>query len=131
MIRSQVRKTATAGVTVTSCDETLYDAPDGQPALAKAEFGLTYTGDLIGESSTSLLLVYTGGDPAQPATLAGEYLGLERVTCTLDGRTGSFVVAHQGRQGAAWPVPRAVSSPTRRLANWPALPATSRRKPAT
>ena len=98
MIRSQVRKTATAGVTVTSWDETLYDAPDGQPALAKAEFGLTYTGDLIGESSTSLRLVYTGGDRAQPATLAGYYLGLERVTCTLDGRTGSFVVAHQGRQ---------------------------------
>ncbi len=98
MIRSQVRKTATAGVTVTSWDETLYDAPNGQPPLAKAEFGLTYTGDLVGESSTSLLLVYTGGDPAQPATLVGDYLGLERVTGTLDGRTGSFVVAHQGRQ---------------------------------
>jgi Protein of unknown function (DUF3224) len=26
-----------------------------------------------------------------------DYLGLERVTGTLDGRTGSFVVAHEGR----------------------------------
>jgi hypothetical protein len=97
MIRSQVRKTATATVTVTSGDETRYDTPDGQAPLAQAEFGLTYTGDLVGESSTRLLLVYTGGDPAQPATLIGDYLGLERVTGMLGGRTGSFVVAHQGR----------------------------------
>jgi len=103
MIRSQVRQTATASATVTSWDETRYDAPDGQSPLAQAEFGLTYTGDLTGESSTRVLLVYTGGDPAQPGTLVGDYLGLERVTGTLDGRTGSFVVAHQGRHegGAA------------------------------
>lgn len=98
MIRSQVCQTATASATVTSWDETRYDAPDGQSPLAQAEFGLTYTGDLTGESSTRVLLVYTGGDPAQPGTLVGDYLGLERVTGTLDGRTGSFVVAHQGRQ---------------------------------
>jgi hypothetical protein len=97
MIRSQVRQTATASATVTSWDETRYDAPDGQSPLAQAEFRLTYTGDLIGESSTRVLLVYTGGDPAQPETPVGDYLGLERVTGTLDGRSGSFVVAHQGR----------------------------------
>jgi winged helix DNA-binding protein len=74
MIRSQVRKTATAGVTVTSWDETLYDAPDGQPALAKAEFGLTYTGDLMGESSTGEL---AGLRPATPADVAG-YLDARR-----------------------------------------------------
>src|SRR5262249_51682461 len=131
MIRSQVRKTAMAGVTVTSWDETLYDAPDGQPALAKAEFGLTYTGDLIGESSTSLLLVYTGGDPAQPATLAGDYLGLSVSPARSTGAPAAPSSPTRAARRAAWPVPRAVSSPTRRLANWPALPATSMRKPAT
>jgi len=39
MIRSQVRKTATAGVTVTSWDETLYDAPDGSPRLPRPSSG--------------------------------------------------------------------------------------------
>jgi hypothetical protein len=97
MIRSQVRTTAIATVTVTSWEETQDDAPDGQPPLAQAAFGLTYTGDLVGESSTRVLLVYTGGNPAQPETLVSDYLGLERVTGTLDGRAGSFVIAHQGR----------------------------------
>jgi hypothetical protein len=97
MIRAQVRKTATATVTATSWEEGRYDAPAGQPVLAQAEFPLTYQGDLVGKSTTRLLLAYTGGDPAKPATLVGDYVGLERVTGTLDGRTGSFVVQQQGR----------------------------------
>src|SRR5882757_8935612 len=97
MIRSQFRKTATATVTATSWDESHYDAPDGQPALAQAEFPLTYTGDLVGESRTRLLLAYTGGDPAEPTSLVGDYVGYERITGTLDGRSGSFVVTLQGR----------------------------------
>ena len=97
VIRSQLRKTATATVTATSWDESHYDAPDDQPPLAQAEFPLTYTGDLVGTSTTRLLLVYTGGDPAEPSTLVGDYVGFERITGTLDGRTGSFVVRHQGR----------------------------------
>ena len=97
MIRSQIRKTAIATVTAKSWDEANYDAPQGQPALAHAEFGLSYAGDLVGESTTRLLLVYTGGDPNEPKTLLGDYVGLERVTGTLDGRTGSFVVEQHGR----------------------------------
>jgi len=97
MIRSQVRKTAIATVTAKSWDEAHYDAPDGQPALAQAEFGLSYAGDLVGESTTRLLLAYTGGDPNAPKTLVGDYVGLERITGTLDGRTGSFVVEQRGR----------------------------------
>lgn len=97
MIRSQVRKNAVATVTATGWDEAHYDAPEGQPALAQAEFPLTYQGDLVGSSSTRMLLVYTGGDPAKPETLVSDYVGLERITGTLDGRTGSFVVQHEGR----------------------------------
>jgi Protein of unknown function (DUF3224) len=97
MIRSQVRKTVTATVTATAWEEAHYDAPDGQPALAQAEFPLTYQGDLVGESTTRLLLVYTGGDPAEPATLVGEYIGFERVAGTLDARTGTCVARTKGR----------------------------------
>jgi len=97
MIRSQLRKTAGATVTATSWSEAHYDAPDGQPALAQAEFPLTYQGDLVGSSTTRMLLAYTGGDPARPETLVGDYVGFERITGTLDGRTGSFVVQLEGR----------------------------------
>ena len=97
MIRSQLRKTATATVTATSWEEAHYDAPEGAPALAQAEFPLSYTGDLVGESRTRLLLVYTGGDPAEPTSLVGDYVGYERITGTLDGRSGSFVVTLEGR----------------------------------
>jgi len=97
MIRSQIRKTAVATVTATSWSEAHYDAPDGQPPLAQAEFPLTYKGDLVGSSTTRMLLAYTGGDPAKPETLVGDYVGFERVTGILDGRTGSFVVQVEGR----------------------------------
>ena len=97
MIRSQHRKTATATVTAKSWQEAHYDAPEGQPALAQADFTLAYSGDIVGESSTRLLLAYTGGDPADPKSLVGDYVGYERVTGTLDGRTGSFVVEIRGR----------------------------------
>ncbi|HEY2984142.1 MAG TPA: DUF3224 domain-containing protein, partial [Jatrophihabitantaceae bacterium] len=88
MIKSQLRKTATITATAKSWDEARYDSPDGQAALAQADFALIYSGDLVGESSTRMLIAYTEGDPAEPASLVGEYVGLERVTGSLDGRTG-------------------------------------------
>ena len=97
MIRSQVRKTAVATVTATSWEEARYDAPDGQPPLAQADYPLTYQGDLVGSSTTRMLLVYTAGDAAKPETLVGDYVAYERITGTLDGRTGSFVVQFEGR----------------------------------
>jgi hypothetical protein len=97
MIRSQIRKTAVATVTATGWSEAHYDAPDGQPPLAQAEFPLTYQGDLIGSSTTRMLLAYIGGDPAKPETLVGDYVGFERITGTLDGRAGSFVVHVEAR----------------------------------
>lgn len=97
MIKSQLRKTAVITATAKSWEEARYDAPDGQAALAQADFALTYSGDLVGESSSRMLIAYTEGDPAEPATLVGEYVGLERITGSLDGRTGSFVVEFRGR----------------------------------
>ena len=97
MIKSQLRKTVIITATAKSWEEARYDAPEGQAALAQADFAVTYSGDLVGESSSRMLVAYTEGDPAEPASLVGEYVGLERVTGTLDGRTGSFVVEFRGR----------------------------------
>src|SRR6266536_3993454 len=81
MIKSQLRKTANITAAAKSWEEARYDAPAGQAALAQADFALTYSGDLVGESLTRMLIAYTEGDPAEPASLVGEYV-LERVTGT-------------------------------------------------
>jgi hypothetical protein len=97
MIKSELRKTATISITAKSWDEARYDEPEGQTALAQADFTLGYDGDLVGESSVRMLVAYTEGDPAEPASLVGDYVALERVTGTLDGRSGSFVIEEHGR----------------------------------
>jgi hypothetical protein len=86
---------ATVTVTVKSWDESTVA---GEPPhnVARAVFTTAYSGDLVGESTCALLLSYTGGDPADPQSLVGPYLGYEYVTGTLDGRTGSFVLAGTG-----------------------------------
>jgi hypothetical protein len=100
MIKSQLRKTASISISAKSWEEARYDEPDGQPALAQADFTLSYDGDLVGESSVRMLVAYTGGDAADPATLVGDYVAFERVTGTLDGRAGSFVIEERGRHEA-------------------------------
>ena len=97
MVKSHTRKTAVLEASAKSWEEARYDAPEGQPALAQADFILSYTGDLVGESTSRMIVVYTDGDPAEPSSLVGDYVGLERVVGTLDGRTGSFVVDFRGR----------------------------------
>lgn len=97
MIKSQVRSIATATVTATSWNEARYDEPPGQAALAQSDFTLDYAGELAGTSTTRLLIAYVDGDPAQPSTLVGDYVGYERVTGTLDGRSGSFLIEQHGR----------------------------------
>ena len=99
MIKSQTRQTATATVTVDPSlwTEARYDEPPGQPALAQADWKQSYQGDLTGDSAVRMLIVYTAGDPAQPKTLVGDYVGFERFTGILDGRKGSFVIEFRGR----------------------------------
>src|SRR6266566_4086735 len=61
MIKSQPRKTANMTATTKSFEEARYDAPEGQAALTQADFAVTYTGDLVGESSSRMLVAYTEG----------------------------------------------------------------------
>jgi hypothetical protein len=91
------RKTLTATATAKTWEEARYDAPPGQAALAQADFAVSYSGELAGEGASRMLVAYTEGDPAEPSSLVGEYVGLERVTATLDGRTGGFVVEFRGQ----------------------------------
>ena len=75
--------------------DTWDDVPDpappepGAPATGRVGIVKTYTGDdLTGSSSGHLLTTQAGEDAA--------YLAQERVTGTLAGRRGSFVLQHGG-----------------------------------
>ncbi len=80
--------TATSAFTIESWDQSpLDDAPGAQ--LACAVVHKTFTGDLQATSTTNILLagVLDGSGPRA-------YCGVERITGSLDGLAGSFVLLH-------------------------------------
>ncbi|MGH8960317.1 MAG: DUF3224 domain-containing protein [Jatrophihabitantaceae bacterium] len=89
-------KHATITVTGKSWDEKRVAEADAVHAIASATFTTTYAGDLVGESTCALLINYVDGDPADPHSLVGPYVGYEQVTGTLAGRIGTFVLAASG-----------------------------------
>ena len=85
----------TATATVANWDEKAYDETPDTAGTAEAHITYTYDGGLTGEGRARLLLAYSGKE--------AEFVGLERVTATLDGRSGSFVTSQAGafRNGVA------------------------------
>ncbi len=81
----------TTAFTITRWDQVPLDEPAEGPALTRAEVAKTYTGGLDATSVAQLVL-------------CGElsYSAVERVTGTLDGRAGTFVLAH-GATGGVGP----------------------------
>ncbi len=80
-----------AAFEITGWDQAPYDEPTDGPPLTRATVRKTYTGALEGESVAELL---TCGEQA--------YMGNERVTATVDGRAGTFVLQHGGWEGGQW-----------------------------
>ena len=85
---------ANATFTISKWDEQTWE---GQPAqsvtgskLTRAEIGYRYTGDIEGESEQRYLMSYNEGSPTI-------FIGLERITGTLNGKSGSFVLQHEGK----------------------------------
>ncbi len=69
---------------------------DGKPAsevdgnkLSRAQVENMYDGDLKGHSELQYLMTYRGDG-------TGNFVGVERIEGSLKGRTGSFVVEHNG-----------------------------------
>jgi hypothetical protein len=56
--------------------------------MNRARWTKSFTGDLSGSSVVELILVSPDGEG--PAV----YVGIERFDCTLNGRSGSFVLVH-------------------------------------
>jgi Protein of unknown function (DUF3224) len=87
--------TASGGFTIKAWDEQPWAELDQAPKLTHARVTTTYGGDLDGEGTSGLLMVYDQDDAT--------YAGYERVVGSLEGRSGSFVLRLDGgfQDGAA------------------------------
>src|SRR4051812_3096942 len=74
---------------VVNWDEKTYEEMAEGKKLNKAKVTYTYEGDLVGESLSESLMAYPGENIAS-------FVGLERITGTLGGRSGSFVLQGSG-----------------------------------
>ena len=72
-----------------SWDEKPYDEFDEGRKLTRASVTYTYTGDLEGEGKAEYLMVYNVDG-------SGSAIALERVVGKIGGRSGSFVIQHNG-----------------------------------
>lgn len=86
--------TTTVTITVTDWQEAPYDDAAGK-ALAEADWATRWEGELTAEGRVRCLMIYTGDDQS-----GAEYVSLERVTGTLAGREGSFVLRATGSHDA-------------------------------
>lgn len=74
---------------VKNWDEKPYDEPEGGIKLNKATVTYTYEGDIAGESLSESLLAY-------PTEKTSTYVGLEKISGSIGGKKGSFVLQSTG-----------------------------------
>lgn len=86
---ASVKVTANARFAIKSWDEKPYSEGEGQPKLTKATVTKTYGGDIEGEGLVEYLMVYRADGTAS-------FVGIERVTGTIGGKAGAFVLARNG-----------------------------------
>lgn len=86
----------TASFDVTAWDQAAYDEPSDAAHLSRATIRKTFRGPLEGESVGEALLCQAD---AKDYLAGAGYVVSERVTGTLDGRSGSFVMQHGGLAG--------------------------------
>jgi hypothetical protein len=71
-------------------DEEPYGQAEGTE-LSQVHISRTFTGDLEGESTAELLIAKSEG--------GGGYVGHDRISGTLGGKSGGFVFQHSGLMG--------------------------------
>src|SRR6267142_6777244 len=86
---TSMRKQANATFALKSWDEKTYNEIEGAPKLTRVSATKSYQGDIEGEGNLEYLMMYSTADSAS-------FIGLERVTGTIGGRSGSFVLQHNG-----------------------------------
>ncbi len=93
---------ATGTVASTSWEEAEYSEAEGHAKLTQAHVTNRYQGDIAGDGTLEYLMAYANDEHAT-------FIGMERIRGRLGGRSGSFVLQHQGtyRDGVvtgAWSV---------------------------
>jgi hypothetical protein len=74
---------------VTAWDEKPYEEHEGQTKLTRTSMTNTFTGVIQGEGSAEMLMAY-------PSETSASIVGLQKVTGSLGGRKGSFVLQTTG-----------------------------------
>jgi len=86
---TRMRKQAKATFGIKSWDEKTYNEIDEGPKLTRASVTKSYQGDVDGEGKLEYLMMYRTAGSAS-------FMGLERLTGSVSGRSGSFVLQHSG-----------------------------------
>ena len=86
---TSMRKQAKATFDIKSWDEKTYNEIEGAPRLTRVSATKSYQGDIEGEGKLEYLMMYRTAGSAS-------FMGLERVTGSVGGRSGSFVLQHSG-----------------------------------
>ena len=84
-----MRKPTQSTFEIVSWNEQPYDEAPNTRKLARARVVKRFAGDLVGEGTLDYLFLYREDGSAT-------FVGLERVTGTLLGRSGTFVLQHLG-----------------------------------
>lgn len=85
----QERKRANAVITVRKYEPSIYDEPAEGPALTMIHVEESFSGDISGEGTVEFLQASQAGGPAS-------FVGIERVTGTIAGKSGAFLLQDSG-----------------------------------
>jgi hypothetical protein len=89
MSEASARTHASGSITVHKYEPAAYDEPAEGPALTRIRVQESFSGDISGEGVVEFL-------QAAGADGSASFVGIERVTGTLGGRTGTFLLQDAG-----------------------------------
>ncbi len=75
---------------VTGWDEKPYSEESDGSKLTKAQVTQTYTGSIKGSSQVEYLMAYISDKSAV-------FVGIEKVSGSINGKSGSFIIQHDGK----------------------------------
>ncbi|MCH8824532.1 MAG: DUF3224 domain-containing protein [Planctomycetes bacterium] len=75
---------------VTGWDEKPYSEESDGAKLTRAQVTQTYTGSIEGESQVEYLMAHQSDQSAV-------FVGMEKVSASINGKSGSFVIQHNGK----------------------------------
>jgi hypothetical protein len=84
-----MKRTANARFAIKGWDEKPYSEGPDLPKLVRASVSRAFTGDIEGEGQVEYLMMYRSDGTAA-------FVGLERITGRIGGKSGSFVLQRTG-----------------------------------